>query len=112
MNPSALAAAFGAIREYAEPVDTPPGGTSELELNNLNFAFLQADSAGDKIIDLPNDGFILLINNFTGGGTISVRDSDATAVASIADNKTALLVRVGEETNNRWHATILKLGAT
>ena len=48
----------------------------------------------------------------TGAGTITVNDSDGNAVASVVDNETGLCVRVGEGTNKRWHAVVLKMGAT
>jgi hypothetical protein len=110
VNHSQLSAAFHAVREYARPVDVATNET--LDLSNMNFAFLQSDSTGNKTIKLPNAGFVLVINNFAGAGTLSVVDSDGSGVASIADDESAICVRVGEETSNRWHAVVLKLNAT
>lgn len=110
MSPSQLAAAFDAIRQYSTVQDVTTG--SFLDLANKAFAKARINSSGGKTVKLPNDGFIVLIHNYTGAGTITVNDSDGNAVASVIDNETAFCVRVGEATNDRWHAVVLKMGAT
>lgn len=110
MTPSQLAAAFYTLHDHATVEDPGSGGT--YDLSNKAYGKADVSSAGNRTHKLPDDGTILLSRNATGSGTLTINDSDGNAVASVVANETALCFRVGDATNNRWHAVILKMGAT
>ncbi len=110
MSMAQVAAALDQYREFALIPDPGAGGTYGVKVDGLTRC--NVNSTGGVTQILPNKGYILMIHNATGAGTITVNDSDGNAVASIVDNETAFCVRVGTGTNKRWHAVILKMGAT
>jgi hypothetical protein len=107
MNQSQLAQAFGYLRQFGAI-----GDAATFVLDNMDFARVDVVSTGGVTRVLPDAGFVLLLHNASGAGTITVNDTDGNAVASVVDNETALCIRVGESTNKRWHANVLKMGAT
>lgn len=110
MSFAQIVAGLDQFREFMLIPDPGAAGTYNVKQNGIFRA--NVNSTGGVTQVLPNLGFIGLIHNSTGAGTITVNDSDGNAVASIVDNETAFCVRVGSGTNKRWHAVILKMGAT
>ena len=110
MTPSQLSAAFDAVRQFATIADVSTGGT--LAIQNSSFAVCNIDSSGDKTVVLPDTGFMALLHNLTGGGTITVNDTDGNAAATIDSGQSCISFRVGEATDKRWHSVILGQGAT
>ena len=109
MSSATVIAAFEAA--YENMIVGDPAATEAIDMSALGVARVNVDSTGGKTIVLPDSGFMCLIHNYTGAGTITVNDTDGNAVASVVDEETGLCMRAGEATNKRWHAIVLKMNA-
>jgi hypothetical protein len=110
MNKSHLAAALSVARELSVVPDV--ANTETFDIGDIGFAVISADSTGGKTKVLPNSGFIAIIHNASGDGTLTITDTDGDTVAAPVDNETALCIRVGDVADNRWHGVILGQNAS
>ncbi len=111
MSFAQVTAALDQFREFMLIPDPGAAGTYAIGTNGI--VRCNINSTGGVTQVLPNMGLCALLHNHTGAGNITVNDSDGNAVCNpIADQETALCFRVGAATNKRWHAVILKMGAT